>query len=493
MHRFVGRRRELAELDAAPDSEQARFLLVYGRRRVGKTTLVLRWAERSKRPFLYWVATRDTPAQIRADFCRALWLWAYPNTHATPRFDSWREVFETAAPLLERPPTAPKGSERDDQDRPIGPAILILDEFSYAAESDPALPSNLQAAWDHVFRPRGITVVLTGSHIGMMTSLTAYNAPLYGRFTGQLPVGPLPFPTLKEFLPRYSTAERVAVYAVAGGIPAYLERFDDRESVGANIQRLFVRRTGMFRTEPFLLIGDVIRRETQTYEALLKAVASGLHTPSEIGKALDLTPAYLSPYFKQLETLQLLERRLPATVPPKKRQGSRKGRYHLSDPYLRFYFRFIAPHLHLVEQELNGLLWKRIREQFRAFVGLTAFEDLCREWTLARARAGRLPLTPELVGSHWAKDVQVDVVAVDWHEKAILLGECKWGAGRVGRSVLRELQAKTNKVVPGEEWQVNYVVFARGGFTEAAQKLGEEIGADLIDLEKLERGLERAS
>ncbi len=481
MARFIGRDRELEELDAAPGSEPARFLLVYGRRRVGKTTLVLRWAERSARPFLYWVATRDTPAQIRADFCRALWSWAYPGSAATPRFDSWRQVFEAAAPLLERPP----GDERPD-----GPAILILDEFSYAAESDPALASNLQAAWDHLFRHRGITVVLTGSHIGTMTSLTAYNAPLYGRFTGQLPVGPLPFPTLAEFLPRYSIAERVAVYAVAGGVPAYLERFDDRMSVGANIQRLFVRRTGMFRTEPFLLIGDVIRRETQTYEALLKAVASGLHTPSEIGKALDLTPSYLSPYFKQLEALQLLERRLPATVPPKQRQGSRKGRYHLSDPYLRFYFRFIAPNLHLVEQELTGVLWQRIGEQFRAFVGLTAFEDLCREWTLAQARAGRLPLTPEIVGSHWAKDVQIDVVAVDWHDKAMLLGECKWGAGRVGRSVLRELQAKTAKVAPEEDWQISYVVFARDGFTDATHALAEEVDATLVDLEELERGLE---
>ncbi|MCP3958493.1 MAG: ATP-binding protein [bacterium] len=480
MQRFVGRRRELEELDAAPGSGEARFLLVYGRRRVGKTTLVLHWAERSGRPFLYWVATRDTPAQLRADFGRALWSWAYPDSGATPRFDSWRGIFEAAAPLLERPPS---------EDRQPGPAILILDEFSYATDSDPALPSNLQAAWDHLFRPRGITVVLTGSHIGTMTSLTAYNAPLYGRFTGQLPVKPLLFPVLREFLPRYSTAERVAVHAVAGGVPAYLERFDDGKSVGANIQRLFVRRTGMFRSEPFLLIGDVVRRETQTYEALLKAVASGLHTPTEIGKALDLTPSYLSPYFKQLESLQLLERRLPATVPPKKRRASRKGRYHLSDPYLRFYFRFIAPHLHLVEQELTGILWQRIREQFRAFVGLTAFEDLCRQWTLAQARAGRLPLAPELVGSHWARDVQVDVVAVDWHEKAILLGECKWGAGRVGRAVLRELQKKTGKVVPGEDWHVHYAVFSRGGFTDAACRSGEEVGADLVDLEKLELGL----
>lgn len=108
------------------------------------------------------------------------------------------------------------------------------------------------------------------------------------------------------------------------------------------------------------------------------------------------------------------------TVPPARRRTSRKGRYYLADPYLRFYFRFIAPHLNLVEQELTDLLWRKIRDQFRAFVGLTAFEDLCRQWTLARARAGKLPFIPEQVGGHWAKDAQVDVVALSWSEKAIL-------------------------------------------------------------------------
>jgi AAA+ ATPase superfamily predicted ATPase len=132
-----------------------------------------------------------------------------------------------------------------------------------------------------------------------MVNLMGYQAPLYGRFTGQLPVDPLPFSALRGFLPRYSAAERVAVYAVAGGIPAYLERFDDAESIGTNIQRLFIRRTSMFRSEPFLLISDVIRRETQNYEAILKAVASGHRTPRQIGTVLGLTSSYLSSYLKQ--------------------------------------------------------------------------------------------------------------------------------------------------------------------------------------------------
>jgi hypothetical protein len=372
------------------------------------------------------------------------------------------------------------------------PVILIMDEFSYAAESDPSLPSHLQAAWDHLFKDRNATIVLAGSQIGMMVEQMSYHAPLYGRFTAQLPVDPLPFGALQDLLPHYTAAERVAAYAVVGGIPAYLEQFDDGENIGANLKRLFIRRTGMFHSEPFLLIGDVIRRETQTYEAILRAIAGGKHTPQEIGSTLDLPSSYLSPYLKQLEALRLVERHIPATVPPDQRRTSRNSRYHLADPYLRFYFRFIAPNLDLVEQELTDVLWERIGDQFRAFVGLTAFEELCREWTLAQARSHRLPMTPELVGSHWAADAQVDVVAINWQERAILLGECKWGADPVDRAVVRELIAKAPKVAPGPEWRIHYVYFARAGFTDAARAEAETVDALLVDLARLDGDLRAA-
>jgi hypothetical protein len=138
-----------------------------------------------------------------------------------------------------------------------------------------------------------------------------------------------------------------------------------------------------------------------------------------------------------------------------------------------------------MEQELSDVLWERIAEQFRAFVGLTAFEDLCREWVLAQARARRLPLVPERVGSHWGPDAQVDVVATNWQDRAILLGECKWGLDPVDRSVVRELIEKTPKVVPGPDWKVHYAFFARAGFTEAARTEAMDMGALLVDLESL--------
>jgi AAA+ ATPase superfamily predicted ATPase len=475
MSKFVGRKRELEELNRILSQRGAQFILVYGRRRVGKTTLLLHWAEQSGRPYIYWVASRDTPAQVRVGLTRAVWRWAHPEGQAVPRFDTWEDAFEAAAQLI------------GDQ-----PVILILDEFSYATESDPPLASHLQAAWDHRFKDRNVAIVLSGSHIGMMVNLMGYQAPLYGRFTAQLPVDPLPFSALNNFLPRYTIAERVAVYAVTGGVPAYLERFTDTRSLTENLRDLFLQRTSIFRTEPFFLIGDVIRRETQNYEAVLKSIAAGNKTPQEIGGALGVSSSYLSPYLKQLEGLHLVKRRIPATTLPERRESTKTSQYHLIDPYLRFYFRFIAPNAELVEQELSQVLWDRISEQFRSFVGGTAFEGLCREWVLVKARAGKLPMVPEVVGSHWSANAQVDIVAINWHDKAILLGECKWGGNAVGRPAVRELIAKAPKVIPGEDWQVHYAYFARAGFTDAARQEAQTVGALLVDLETLDKDLGQA-
>jgi hypothetical protein len=165
---------------------------------------------------------------------------------------------------------------------------------------------------------------------------------------------------------------------------------------------------------------------------------------------------------------------------------------------LRFYFRFVRPHLNLLAQQLYDQVWDRISEQLRAFIGVTAFEELCRAWVLAQAQADRLPLAVEEVGSHWGGGMQVDVAAINWREKALLLGEAKWGTGAVGRDVVRELienkAPKVLKVLPdgGEGWIVHYAFFARTGFTDAARAEAESVGAQLVDLERLDADLRSA-
>ena len=470
MEKFVDRKSEIEDLNEYIPTNRGRFLSVYGRRRVGKTTLLLHWIKQTGLPYIYWVARRETADATRQSLARALWAWAYPEVQnpEPPHFGSWEILLNEMVRMI--------GDKR---------LIVIFDEFPYAVESDPSIASHLQAAWDHLFKNLPITLVLSGSHIGMMVDLMAYSAPLYGRFTGQLPLDPLPFAAVKEFFPRYEVAERVATYAVLGGVPAYLEQFDPGQNLSKNIRNHLFRRTGMFRNEPAVLVSDLVR-ETRIYEAILRAIATGNNRPAAIAKLIGFPTSNLPPYLKRLTELRLIERQVPVTIPFAQRQTTTRSRYIVRDPYLRFYFRFIEPNQEMIEQGLQDMLWERLSEQFRAFVGATTFEDLCREWIVTKAIAHKLPIDPELVGSHWSQDAQVDVVAINWKDKAILLGECKWGVGAVGRAVVKELIDKAAKVVPGEGWQVYFAFFGRSGFTDEALREGQKVNALMIDLAQLD-------
>ncbi len=411
-----------------------------------------------------------------ADLARTIWAWEHqgdpgPSIDLRPR--GWEEVFRMLVQAI--------GDRR---------AVVILDELPYAAQQDRGLASHIQAAWDHLFKDSNVLLFLAGSHVGMMVELMGYQAPLYGRLTAQFPLAPLSFRAIREFLPGYDVHKRLAVYAMLGGVPAYLERWDDRETIVANVERLFLQRTGWFRTEPLVLISDLTQRETTNFEAILKAMAAGHHTREDIAAATAITPSSLSHYLPRLMELRLVERRIPASVPLPQRQVSKLSRYHLADPYLRFYYRFVDPNLHLIEQGLIGRLWEKMSGNFRAFVAET-FEELSRAWILAQVRRDALPFTPDVVGSHWARDAQVDVFAINWEARACLLGEAKWGEGLVGRNVIRELAEKAERVVPdaGVGWQITYAFFAREGFTEAARREAGQLGAMLLTLEEMERDL----
>ena len=473
---FIDRQAELAFLDSVLERKRptvAQFVLLYGRRRVGKTVLLRHWAEQTGVPHTYWAAEKE-PAALQRRKLFARLLGVEPAGAAT--FDSWADCWQAIAAFL--------AGRRH---------ILILDEFTYAVESDPAMLSSLQHAWDQHFKDSQVVLVLCGSHVHTMETLQSRQSPLFGRLTGQWWLQPLPFAALQEFLPDWSADERVAGYAVVGGVPAYLEWLHPTLSLSDNVRQVILAPGSMWVAEPTFLLYDEVR-EPATHLAILKAIGAGNHTLSEISDAALVSKAHLSAYLARLQELRLVERRLPVSIPPAKRRRSRSGRYHLSDPYFRFYFRFLAPN----QDELTyhpDLVLPRIRDGLRAFVGMTAFEELSRQWVTDQGRAGKLPLPVQEVGSHWSRAVQVDVVAINWAERAILLGECKWGARNVDRAVVRELlEFKTPKILKdlpekGAGWKVHHAFFARTGFTEAAQAEASSAGALLVDLATLDADL----
>lgn len=472
---FVDREVELNALDRIAERPNAQFLVVYGRRRVGKTTLLIEWARRSRLPTLYWVAARESSALLLRSFSRAIYAHAHPERQVDALFSypSWEMALREAAALA--------------QEKRL---ILIIDEFPYAAQAEHALPSLLQNAWDHAFKTTQIVLVLAGSQVGMMVDSLSYHAPLYGRTTAQLALKPLPFRSLSQFFPRYTAEQRVAVYAILGGIPAYLEKFRDDRSLAANVREQILSPTSVFQQEALFLLQDEVR-DVNNYLAVIRAIGEGAHTLDEITLHSGVAKNHTSTYLARLQDLTFVQRQTPATLPKNKRTTS--GRYVLEDAFLRFYFRFLAANRVLLEQGLSNRLWELISEGLRAFVGQTAFEEICRTWTLEQAISGRLPFIPDMVGRHWSADVEIDVVAINWHQRQLLLGECKWGGDEVGREVIESLVnvrgPRVAAKLDGEGWQTHFVFFARSGFTPAAHEAAAGAGARLVDLAMIDADL----
>lgn len=473
---FVDRHQELAFLSSLLNRQHpgpAQLVLLYGRRRVGKTELLLHWARSSGVDFTYWAAVRESPTMQRNHLFAQ--LLNVPEESA-PAHRSWPALWSAAADLL--------------KDRKH---ILILDELPYAAEADPAMLSALQHAWDHHFQNSNIIIILCGSHVRVMETLLSRQSPLFGRMTAQWHLEPLPFFSLQEFFPHWNADERVAAYAIVGGIPAYLNWLNPDQSLVENIRQVVLSPGGMFLSEPAFLLYDEVR-ELKNYLAVLKAIGAGNHTLKEISDHSFLASTGVNAYLSTLQELRLVERRLPVTVRPGERAKSRSGRYHLSDPYFRFYFHFLAPFQDNPLLNADQIL-ERVQKDLRAFVGATSFEELCRQWVIDQGKTGNLPFAPIVVGSHWSKRVQIDVVAINWESREILLGECKWGLDKIDRQIARELiDRKTSLMLldlpdMGQGWKVHHVLFGRQGFTDAAKTEMKGVSGLCVDLKRIDEVL----
>lgn len=477
---FVDRIQELGFLNSLLTRERpgpAQLVLLYGRRRVGKTELLLHWAQNSGVPFTYWAAERESPTMQRNRlFARLLDV---PEESA-PVHRSWPSLWQAVANLL-----------KDKKH------ILILDELPYAAESDPAMLSALQHAWDQYFQHSNLVIILCGSHVRTMETLLSRQSPLFGRMTAQWHLEPLPFSSLREFFPQWDADERVAAYAIVGGIPAYLNWFNPNQTLAENIRNVILAPGGMFMAEPAFLLYDEVK-ELKNYLAVLKAIGAGNHVLNEIAEHAFLPSTSVNAYLSTLQELRLVERRLPATIRPGEQGKSRAGKYHLSDPYFRFYFHFLSPFQDNPLVKTEQIL-ARIQQNLRAFIGATAFEELCRQWVIQESRAGNLPFTPTAIGSHWSRRVQVDVLALDWSNKKLLLGECKWGMEKVDHQVARNLTGEKTRLTlldlpdMGQNWQVYHFLFGRTGFTDAAQNEIQTMGGKCVDLQMLDQGLSKTS
>ncbi len=466
---FVGREAELQLLDRLWARPGATLLILYGRRRVGKTRLLTYWLrqgdagergqEQAARRVLYWVAEPSSARDQLRSFSQAVYNFAVSQAPAPEDFTyaNWQQAWQQVAVLA--------------QNERLG---LLLDEFTYLLEIDPSIAGQLQNLWDQTLSRSNLFLVICGSHLGMMLRHTlSYQAPLYGRAIAQLRLQPLPFGMTARYFPGFDADERVAIYAIWGGIPAYWERLDPAATLSDNIRHELLTANNLMQAEPRLLLQDFVN-EPHNYVGILRAIANDARTQGEIAAFSGLAQGHVSQYLSILQNAGFVERRVPVTLG----ERSRLGRYHIVDPYLRFYYRFLASRQSQLALGIQEQSLAEIRRHLRDFIGANTWEELCREWLLRASAQQAVPVLVDQVGSAWTRAAQVDVVGINSMEKTLVLGECKWGPEPSGRSVLTGLVEKTAEIVPSQgQWQVYYLGFARAGWTDASHAFAQEVSS----------------
>ena len=426
MVRFIGRSRELRLLAEAYGSPRSEFVPIYGRRRVGKSELILRFM--ADKPGVYYLGQQSSAAlQVREFLEQAASALDLPLL-AELRAGGWRQALLT---VVAQWTAANPGAK----------LVLALDEFQWIAAASPDLLAELQQCWDRHWRDAGSVVLLVcGSYLGFMErDVLGAKSPLFGRRTAQIHLQPFGYLDAGQFHPRWSPADRARAYFLVGGLPQYLLSLDDGRSIERNVRdRLLDDFSPLFHEPVFLLREEL--RELGPYQAILHSIAAGHGAAPAIAAATELPERNVHYYLHQLIDLGYLRRRYPLD---RRRPNPKQVRFGIDDPLLRFWFRFVFPNMSVIRGAGPArALRDRIAPALDAWFG-ACFEGLCRE-ALPLIYAHEGVSAGFQVGEYWSRSTQIDVVGMrddDWTD----LGECKWGTVRSPAALEAELDRKAER------------------------------------------------
>lgn len=456
---FVGRSRELEVLENLWESPKARLLILYGRRRVGKTRLLTHWLQNHDNEGLYWVAEPASALTQLRSFSQAWMNFIDPEAEVPPdfTFSSWELAFRQLALRA--------------QNRRI---VLFIDEVTYLIDVNPDFVGTLQKTWDLWLSDSNLMLALAGSQMGLMRKhLLEYEAPLHGRATAQMQLPPLPYGTTKDYFPTYDATERVTLYAMWGGVPAYWERLDPELPIMENLRRIILPAHAWMVDESRILLQDFIT-DLHNYVGIMRAIADGQQAISDISDRTGLNSSKASFYLSVLRDTGFVMRQVPVS---QLGTDSRRGRYFVTDPYLRFFYRFMSAYQSKLALGQTDQLLEIIEQDLPSFIAHNTWQELCREWLLLASAHGQIPVPVEEVGSEWAKSYTIDVAGISEATTSLVLGDCYWQTPPLGPEAIEELIRKTPNIVPKKNgnWSVYYALFSAGGWTEEAQEQAENI------------------
>ena len=452
MKRFINRERELAALESQYTAEGASLMVIYGRRRVGKTTLINEFIKNKQA--LYFLANEENDTSGMRNFTNTLAEYTGQEYLKNASFDNWKDLFEIFL----------KHTQSDKK-------ILIIDELPYMVNANSAFPSILQWVWDMWFQHENIMLILCGSLMHMMERHTLnYNSPLYGRRTGQIKLKQIDFMYYDKFYDEMPYRDLVERYAVTGGVPRYIELFDRKKTLFHEINRLILSSDGLLFEEPeFLLHREV--EEVGSYFSIIKSIAAGNRKQGKISADIGIKQTSLPKYLKILIDLDILEREVPVTE--NNPEKSKMSLYQIKDNFLRFWFRFVYPERARIELGQSDFVLERIKANFIDNHVAHIYENVCRSelWRLAAEEV----LQFNKVGRWWNNKEEIDIVALDSTGDEIVFAECKYRTQPSDIDVFYDLLRKKELVLWNKDKRrEKFVLFSIGGFTSRLIELAGE-------------------
>jgi len=440
---FIGRESELNLLEKQYSDNRFNLFIVYGRRRVGKTTLLKRFCE--NKASIFFVGEENNDKLSLQGFSKAVFEHYHLST-TLDSFGDWEKAFSFIA------------EKAVDQQ-----LVLVLDEFPFIARANLSLASLLQNLIDHKLKKTKLFLILCGSSMSFMEKeVLSYKSPLYGRRTGSILVKPFGFYNSAKFFPEYSTKECFKSYAILGGMPQYLESFNPRQPLAENIKEQLLRKGSLLYNEPRFFTMQAFRNPA-IYNSIIETAANGYTRLNEIASKIGEKPDKTAKYMASLLDLKIIERIQPVGRAKK----SRKSIYRIKDHFFRFYYRFITKHYSLLEQEMIDHVYQRfISPRLNDFFS-QSYEEVCREYLILENKALKLPFVFNEIGSWWGnnpvkkREEEIDILAID--DRQCIVGECKWRNKKTGLDVFKRLVEKSRLLPYNKTY---FYLFSKSGFEE---------------------------
>lgn len=460
---MIGREEEMYILKNLYESGRFEFLVMYGRRRVGKTTLLQEFSRNAR--CIFFPAREKNDALNLEDFSKAVQL--HFNGSFIASFRGWEEAFDYV--------------DANAKER----TAVIIDEFPYIAEENPSVKSLLQHAIDHKWKNNpNLFLILCGSSVSVMENeILGRKSPLHDRQTSSLEVKPFDYLESSLFFPDYSNEDKLLSYGILGGIPRYLEAFDPHRTVKENIRDSIIRNGAVLNEEPDNLLKAELR-ETNVYNSILSAIANGRNRNSEIAAYTHEDQAKVSKYLDVLKTLRLIEKKVPCT----ESENSRKGIYVVKDNFFRFWFRYDfsnnAYYAMLGPDETAEIIMSDISNHMGQ-----VFEDICIEYLFRLGKQRKLPFIPYRIGKWWgtnpylkAQD-DVDILAMDRSGKEALFVECKYRSQPMTYDEYEDLWNATRAFPQIEKKHLMFI--SRSGYSESVMEAAKKDNVKLLGLNDL--------